>query len=258
MFDGALSNSYGFTAEEVGVCTFCGEVPEIDLLCGEIDGHSNHFDLCGCCTQSQEARNAGWSWEEVYGVSLAESAALISGKPVSKTVEEGAEVIWATKLRCEWVKSRNLVKDFIRQHHRHNPRPNAGDKARFVVWNGDTIVGVAMLGNPVARKYMQANPGTLEVNRVCVAGPAALRRNACTMLYAACCKWAKKNGFDAVITYTLESELGTTLKAAGWVVDMEGAGGGSWNVPSRPREQYNGPTCMKVRWKRELRKKKKA
>jgi hypothetical protein len=42
-------------------------------------------------------------------------------------------------------------------------------------------------------------------------------------------------GFKRIITYTLESEPGTSLKASGWRVDSDNVGGKHWSVPSRPR-----------------------
>jgi len=53
-------------------------------------------------------------------------------------------------------------------------------------------------------------------------------------------------GFRRVVTYTLESEPGTSLRATGWV-PAKLTKGGSWNTPSRPRED-NAPTCRKIRW----------
>jgi hypothetical protein len=76
-----------------------------------------------------------------------------------------------------------------------------------------------------------------------------LRRNVCSKLYAAACKEAKRRGYRVLITYTLESEMGTTLKASGWTEEARGCGGGSWNREARPRED-KAPTSKKVRWRR--------
>ncbi len=53
-------------------------------------------------------------------------------------------------------------------------------------------------------------------------------------------------GVRRLITYVLASETGTSVKAAGWRVVGE-AGGGSWNVPSRPRVD-KAPTERKMLW----------
>ena len=50
-----------------------------------------------------------------------------------------------------------------------------------------------------------------------------------------------------VITYTLASEPGTSLVAAGWVRDAEVVGR-SWDTPSRRRTDQH-PTEDKVRWR---------
>jgi hypothetical protein len=53
-------------------------------------------------------------------------------------------------------------------------------------------------------------------------------------------------GFKRLITYTLASETGTSLKASGWK-EIGKAGGGSWNKPSRPRVD-KAPTRQKTLW----------
>lgn len=89
-------------------------------------------------------------------------------------------------------------------------------------------MGVAVVGRPVAR--MLQDGFTAEVTRLCTDGT----RNACSMLYSACWRAAKALGYRKMITYILNTEPGTSLKAAGWKVIGE-RGGGSWSVPSRPR-----------------------
>jgi hypothetical protein len=60
-------------------------------------------------------------------------------------------------------------------------------------------------------------------------------------------------GYRKIITYILESESGTSLKASGWELESERCGGVSWNVPSRPRMD-KAPTCLKQRWAKQLNK----
>ena len=55
----------------------------------------------------------------------------------------------------------------------------------------------------------------LKVNRLCTDGT----RNACSMLYGACIRVAKAMGYKKVITYTLESENGASLKASNFIYD---------------------------------------
>ena len=65
-------------------------------------------------------------------------------------------------------------------------------------------------------------------------------------------------GYKRVVTYTLISEPGTSLKASGFVNCGE-AGGLSWDVPSRPREVFQDslfglerkyPNEKKIRWEK--------
>lgn len=71
-------------------------------------------------------------------------------------------------------------------------------------------------------------------------------RNACSMLYGACWRAARALGWRRLVTYTLPSEGGASLRAAGWRLLGE-AGGGSWSCESRPRVDRH-PTQTKLRW----------
>lgn len=69
------------------------------------------------------------------------------------------------------------------------------------------------------------------------------------MLYGACARIAKHMGYDSVITYTLESENGASVKAANFV--CEGRAGGTHWTGARNRGQ-NMPHEMKTRWRLKL------
>lgn len=116
---------------------------------------------------------------------------------------------------------------FVRQHHRHH-RPVVGSVFQIACAEDNKIIGVAIVGRPVARRI--DNGWTLEVNRLCTIGTP----NACSMLYSAAWRVAKNLGWKRLITYILNSEKGTSLYASGWKCLGE-AGGGNWNVKSRPR-----------------------
>ena len=140
---------------------------------------------------------------------------------------------------------------YVAQHHRHN-LPTNGHKWSLACYDGDRLCGVAIAGQPIARKLDDGL--TIEVRRVCTDGT----RNACSILYGACARVAKEMGYKRVITYTLISEPGTSLKASGWTSKGE-AGGVSWNMPSRPREEYQTtlfgterkyPDEKKIRWEK--------
>lgn len=116
---------------------------------------------------------------------------------------------------------------FIEKHHRHHGKP-VGGLFQIAVSNGTEIVGVAMIGRPVARALQDGF--TAEVNRLCTDGTP----NTCSMLYAASWRAARALGYRRLITYILNTEPGTSLRAAGWKLVGE-CGGGSWSVKSRPR-----------------------
>lgn len=117
--------------------------------------------------------------------------------------------------------------EFVSKYHRHH-KPVTGRRFSIGCYNEDKLVGVAIVGRPIARKIDQYN--IVEVLRLCTDGTY----NACSILYGACRRAAKELGYEKIITYILESELGTTLKASGWEYAYTNKGG-SWNVPSRPR-----------------------
>ena len=116
---------------------------------------------------------------------------------------------------------------FISQCHRHHRKP-VGSIFQIGLAKEGEIIGVAVVGRPVARKLQDGF--TAEVTRLCTDGTA----NACSMLYSACWRIAREMGYRKLITYILNTEPGTSLSAAGWKLIGE-RGGLSWNVPSRPR-----------------------
>ena len=128
---------------------------------------------------------------------------------------------------------------FIDKHHRHHLPPQ-GWKWGIAANDGEKVVGVVTVGRPVSR-HMD-NGWTLEVTRLCTDGT----RNACSMLYSAAWRAAKALGYRRLITYILESESGTSLKASGWK-ELRKTSGGSWNCKGRPRVQ-KAPTCQKTLW----------
>lgn len=116
---------------------------------------------------------------------------------------------------------------FVSRYHRHH-KPVVGMKFCLAASNEGAVVGVALVGRPVARNSDDGY--TLEVNRCCTDGT----KNACSILYAAAWRASKALGYRRLITYTLPEEGGASLRASGWkLVGLRG--GGNWNVKSRPR-----------------------
>lgn len=130
--------------------------------------------------------------------------------------------------------------EFVLLHHRHHP-PSVGHK--FSIGCADelgTVHGVAIVGRPVARH--NDDGWTLEVTRVATDG----EKNACSMLYGACWRAARALGWRRLITYTLATEPGTSLRAAGWKVIGQ-VKGRSWDCAARPRIDKH-PTLDKTCW----------
>lgn len=116
---------------------------------------------------------------------------------------------------------------FVRALHRHHTPPQ-GHKFSLAAMMGDVLVGVAIVGRPVARRRDDGK--TLEVTRLCTDGT----KNACSFLYGAAARAAFALGYSRIGTYILKRESGTSVAAAGWKLIGE-TPGKSWSVPSRPR-----------------------
>lgn len=117
--------------------------------------------------------------------------------------------------------------EFVRGHHRHHTPPR-GHKFSIAAFAGDELVGVVIVGRPVAR--YRDDGLTLEVTRLCTNG----HRNACSFLYGAAARAAFALGYRRIGTYVLKRESGTSLAAAGWKLIGE-VKGRSWDTPSRRR-----------------------
>ena len=128
---------------------------------------------------------------------------------------------------------------FIERHHRHH-KPPQGAKFAIGVSEGERVVGVVVVGRPVSRHL--DNGWTAEVTRCCTDGT----KHAASKLYAAAWRAARAMGYKKLITYTLASENGISINAAGWRVIGE-AGGGSWNRTDRPRVDTH-PIGQKTLW----------
>lgn len=129
---------------------------------------------------------------------------------------------------------------FVEKHHRHH-KPPVGHKFSIAVMDENLqLRGVAIVGRPVSR--MRDDGWTLEVLRLATDGYP----NACSMLYARCAKIAYAMGYVAIGTYILETEPGTSLRAAGWKL-VKPTKGGKWNRQHRPRMDDH-PTIPKLLW----------
>jgi len=129
---------------------------------------------------------------------------------------------------------------FIARHHRHHQPLKFHKFSLAVADEAGEIRAVCMVNRPTAR--LLDDGMTLEVTRLASDGCP----NACSCLYGAAWRAAKALGYGKLITYILESESGTTLKASGWKL-IGKRGGGGWNMPSRPRVDKH-PLQKKFLW----------
>lgn len=131
------------------------------------------------------------------------------------------------------------AREYVNTNHRHHKAPQGGLFAVGCELDGK-VVGCAIVGKPCARML---NDGiTVEVTRLCTDGT----RNACSFLYRVCVRIANAMGYRRVLTYTLASEDGASLRGAGFK-HTHTTKGGSWSRPSRERMDKH-PIQQKLRW----------
>ena len=147
-----------------------------------------------------------------------------------------------TRLRVEPIGLR-AANAYVSEHHRHHKAARGHKFSVSVRDESGALRGVGIAGRPVSRA-LDAQ-GYLEVIRVCTDGT----RNSCSMIYGSLRRAGIALGYPPhkIITYTLASESGSSLRASGWVDDGL-AGGGSWDRPNRSRTDA-APTDIKRRWR---------
>lgn len=132
--------------------------------------------------------------------------------------------------------------------HRHHGQV-AGHKFSLICHTVNLLrvseVGTAIVGRPVSRHLDDGR--TLEITRLALSNGTP---NAASKLLGAAAREARRRGYHKIITYTLATEPGTSLLAAGYAREYAGRGG-SWDSPSRPRADKH-PTGPKIRWSRKL------
>lgn len=136
--------------------------------------------------------------------------------------------------------------EFVQQWHRHHQPPQGHKFSIGVATPGGLLVGVAMVGRPVARHYDDGL--TLEVNRTAT----DQTRNANSMLYGAAWRATSALGYQRLITYTQSGESGASLRAAGWRIVGERAPRKGWTTPSRPRTSKGVDGIQRSLWEQVL------
>ena len=233
---------------ENNTCYWCGEEYQLELF--EV-WDDRDFQILPCCEGAMQEFMAladRQMWKELFWMG--------AGLPIRQVYDDDLGGVKVDYGLTECAVTLAQAKEFIRRWHRHHKPPIGWRWGHAVASYNNPhkrtakVVGVAMVGRPVARAINHQE--VVEVNRLCVHPEleSALVWNAASQLYGAAAREAKQRGFRKIITYTLESESGGSLKAAGWTPEAR-TKGGSWNTPARSR-QDKGPTCRKIRWAREL------
>ena len=134
----------------------------------------------------------------------------------------------------------------VAEWHRHH-QPSQGHRFSIGAIDADGVLhGAAIVGRPVAR--LAGSPrDVLEVVRLVTDGT----ENCCSILYAAAARAGLAMGYKRIQTYVLNSESGTSLRAAGWI-DAGEAGGGQWKHTDGKARRTDQPTEVKRRWIKSL------
>jgi hypothetical protein len=115
--------------------------------------------------------------------------------------------------------------------HRHSDKPQ-GALFAVAVRQLRRTVGVAIIGRPVAQALQDGV--TAEV---------------CSLLYGAARRAALALGYRRLITYTLTTESGASLRGAGWEPTAT-VKGGDWDRPGRRRKRQEH--LDRIRWEAVL------
>lgn len=138
--------------------------------------------------------------------------------------------------------------EYVKAWHRHHGELPGGYAwwAVAAVKDGE-IVAVAIAGRPTNRN--NDDGATVEVLRLASSGV----RNGCSLLLGACARAARAIGADRIITYTLDTESGASLRAAGWSQEKRGIQSWWTHAGSRPPAQYRDHMDVtKTRWEKTL------
>jgi hypothetical protein len=137
--------------------------------------------------------------------------------------------------------------DFVEQFHRHSRR-TARDGGKFAIAasDGAGMWGVAIVGNPLSATLMDGF--TSEVLRVCTRDGAP--KNTCSFLYGRCWRIWQQMGGRRLVTYTLQTESGASLKGAGWKIAGETRPHDRWSSKNDQAQREWQPIYgqAKFRW----------
>lgn len=132
-------------------------------------------------------------------------------------------------------------------HRHHAPLPGGFAWYCLGAVVDGTIRASAICGRPTNRNNDDGQ--TIEVIRLASDGT----QNVCSALYGAALRVAREMGAARIITYTLDSESGSSLRAAGWNRDKDGITSWTHNGSRTPAVERPHMKESKVRWSVEIR-----
>ncbi len=140
---------------------------------------------------------------------------------------------------------------FIGLHHRHSV-PLKPINVKFIIGlqHLNEVVGVSIMGRPVNRHIEDGT--TIEIRRLATNG----LKVACSFLLARSCEVAYSLGYQKVVTYTLQEESGSSLKAVGFTISHKSNSNGKWkrNGVSTTQTRLDGrdliPSKNKICWQK--------
>ena len=183
--------------KQTGICTWCNGLQWADVE--EIHMDTNTFTVGdACCETFLNQLHDDFEFAAGYLKPLVQH---YTGQEI-RGVATGDGLNMKQKIKSI---KQSIAKEFVREHHRHNPPP-AGWRFGAGIWNWNRLIGVVMVGRPVAR--LIDHETTLEVNRLCIDDTinSDLTRHACSQAYAWTAREGRKRGFNKIITYTLSTD----------------------------------------------------
>ncbi len=132
----------------------------------------------------------------------------------------------------------------VERWHRHHGTA-VGHRFAIGARRGASLVGAVIVGRPVSREIDHRQ--VAEVTRLVTDGTP----NACSFLYAAAARAAAAMGYRRIQTYILDSERGTSLRAAGWRL-LRRTQGGNWNYSWRIGRREDQPMGKKQCWGKDF------
>ena len=147
----------------------------------------------------------------------------------------GAKFCIGSQIPCDYCDAKGTI--FEMMTSTRDPCPKCSGGVR--------LVGIAIVGRPVAPKLDDGF--TAEITRCCTDGT----KNAASMLYGACRKAARAMGYDRIFTYTLPEEGGASLRAAGFKLDKDDAGGSAkmWHNRDGRKVEPVGNDLLGGKWR---------